>query len=81
MNSNNRNTDSGSLIVVLFVLLNSLALREAYMGCPQWNLVHVVTLPLLLFYVIKMYLPAKRTKHPMGKHYFFRWSNKCRRSR
>ena len=81
MNSNNRNRDSSGLIVVLFVLLNSLVLREAYTGCPQWSLVHILTLPLLLFYVFKMCIPAKSKKQQMRKRCFFGWINKCSRSR
>ena len=76
MNSNRPHPDNKGLVVVLFVLLNSIALRETYTGNPEWNLVHAVTLPLLLYYFYRMHARTKKKKQPVKKQYYYRWSSK-----
>ncbi len=54
--------NSNGLIYLLLVLVNILALREAYTGNPQWWVVHFVTVPLLLLYISRVYYRSKARK-------------------
>ncbi len=60
MNKNNREPGVNGLIYLLFVLLNILALREAYTGNPKWWLFHILTLPLVLIYLYKVHQSNKK---------------------
>ena len=39
---------SNGVIVLFLVLLNAIAMREGYTGSAEWEMVFIVTIPLLL---------------------------------
>lgn len=72
MTKNKRETNGYGLVYLLFVLSNIIALRESYTGNPEWYLVHLLTFPLLLLYIFKVYQSrGKREseKKPIGIYY------------
>lgn len=53
MNNSSLAITATGLILLIVVLLNILALREAYLGKPQWQFIHLMTCPVLFYYILK----------------------------
>jgi hypothetical protein len=60
----NKPASPGGIIILVLVLINVIAIKEAFIGNGKWYLALVITLPLLLLAVANM----RQRKHATGSN-------------